>query len=241
MALPDFWPDLGQRSYQPELLDAEDLPRADLYQNLYELEIINRWLGGHQLTIKGLSELLGLGCKGQGAYARSWTLADVGCGGGDSLRVIADWARQQGLRLELTGIDLKPECLDYAREHSAGYQIEWIQADYRQLERSFDIVTCSLFCHHLNDQQLLEYFAWLRRQARFGFIINDLQRHPLAYYGIQALTQVFSRSRLVRHDAPLSVWRGFQRQELQALLSQSALHPRIQAKWAFRYLVAGYL
>jgi hypothetical protein len=99
----------------------------------------------------------------------------------------------------------------------------------------------SLFCHHLSNDPLLGFFKSLKSVARFGFVINDLQRHALAYYGIQFLTHVFSRSHLVKHDAPLSVWRGFHADELRNLFNQAGLSPQIEWQWAFRYLVYGYV
>jgi hypothetical protein len=78
----------------------------------------------------------------------------------------------------------------------------------------------------------------MKEHARLGFFINDLQRHWLAYYLIQILTQIFSKSYLVKNDAPLSVARGFRKWEWQSLFSKAALlNCRISWKWAFRYLI----
>lgn len=52
-------PDLSKRSYQKEILDGEDIPFEDIKQNMYELDKINSWLGGHRITLKGLQQLIG--------------------------------------------------------------------------------------------------------------------------------------------------------------------------------------
>ena len=71
-----------------------------------------------------------------------------------------------------------------------------------------------------------------------GFFINDLHRHPFAYYSIRILTSLFSKSYLVKNDAPLSVLRGFKKKELSALLDKAGIsNYTIQWKWAFRWLV----
>jgi hypothetical protein len=49
--------DFTQRSYQKELLDDEHIPKSDLWQNLKELDIINRYLGGHAATLSALNKL----------------------------------------------------------------------------------------------------------------------------------------------------------------------------------------
>jgi 2-polyprenyl-3-methyl-5-hydroxy-6-metoxy-1,4-benzoquinol methylase len=122
--------DLNQRSEQDELLDAPDIKQADLFQNLAELDTINRYLGGHSLTLKGLEKLMGL--PGQGSRQREWSILDIGCGGGDSLNAIYHWAQSQGLRLTLTGVDLKADCIRYASEHAVSKDIQWLVSDYRR-------------------------------------------------------------------------------------------------------------
>ena len=79
---------------------------------------------------------------------------------------------------------------------------------------------------------------WMKLNASRGFFINDLHRHPFAYYSIRWLTYFFSRSYLVKNDAPLSVLRGFVREDWRLLLKQAALYPvSIHWKWAFRWLI----
>jgi len=79
---------------------------------------------------------------------------------------------------------------------------------------------------------------WMQANSKIGFFINDLHRHYLAYYSIKFLTGLFSKSYLVKNDAPLSVRRGFKRNEWENLLRQAAINSySIQWKWAFRWLI----
>lgn len=228
------WFALKQRSTTLERLDAPDIPLADLWQNLDELAIINRYLGGHAVTLAGLNQLVLNRHK-------FWRIADIGCGGGDTLQAVYHWAKRHGINVQLTGVDLKVDCLDYARKACDGLPIEWIAADYRDITQSYDIVLTSLFCHHLSDAELRDFLQWSKQHVQVGLLINDLQRHPLAWWGIKLLTQAFSRSVLVRHDAPLSVWRGFSQRELKNLLVETGWSAEIKWCWAFRYLVLGYV
>ena len=101
-----------------------------------------------------------------------------------------------------------------------------------------DVVFSALFCHHFSDNELLDQVQWMKLNSRLGFFINDLHRHPLAYYAIKYLTAIFSSSRLVRNDAPVSVQRGFVRSEWENIFRVAGFrHVRIQWKWAFRWLV----
>lgn len=228
-------PDFSRRSHNKELLDRDDIPFPDIARNMRELDFINTWLGGHAISVEGLRRL----SKGR----KQISICEIGCGGGDNLRVLSSWCRKQGIDTRVTGIDYNAHCLSVAKERWKDGAAEWIHSDYRQVvfgDQRPDIIFSSLFCHHFADEALIGQIRWMEDQARLGWFINDLQRHPLAYYSIRLLTAGFSKSYLVRHDAPLSVLRGFHRREWEALLDQ-AVGGRYTLgwKWAFRWLIVG--
>lgn len=227
---------LRQRSYDLELLDQPGIPFRDIEQNMQELEFINSKLGGHSITLAGIKQIINQEKRGN----QMLHVLEMGCGGGDNLWTIHQWARKRGVALRFTGVDLNPECIAYAKKRLQGMPVELICSDYRELkpEQPFDIVFNALFCHHFTDEQLCEMMGWMRANSRLGFFINDLQRHQLAYHSIKWLTKWFSRSHLVKNDAPLSVLRGFHRSDWQGIMNKAALgHYKLQWKWAFRWLL----
>ena len=134
------------------------------------------------------------------------------------------------------------DCIDFMRTACADYaEIEGVVMDYQEYLRihaSVDIIHCSLFCHHLKDDELIELFSYMNRHAKTGFIINDLHRNWFAYYSIKFLTRLLNGSTLVKNDAPLSVLRGFKKMELENLLEKANVkNVYVNWKWAFRYLV----
>lgn len=225
--------DFSKRSYQKELLDRDDIPFPDIEKNMRELDVINTWLGGHAISIKGLKQLIG--------DRKRVHLCEIGCGGGDNLRVLSGWCSRHGIAVRVTGIDINPHCLKVAQQRWIGENAEWKYADYRNVlfpgERP-DIIFSSLFCHHFTDEELTGQLRWMETNATVGWFINDLQRHPLAFYSIKLLTAAFSGSYLVKNDAPLSVLRGFSREEWKGLLAQADVgSSEISWKWAFRWLI----
>jgi hypothetical protein len=101
-----------------------------------------------------------------------------------------------------------------------------------------DIVFSSLFCHHFTDEELVLQLEWMEKNSAIGFFINDLHRHPLAYFSILVLTRLFSRSYLVKNDAPLSVRRGFSRRDWDRLFAAARItHYQCRWRWAFRWLI----
>lgn len=229
-------PNLLKRSYQLELLDRDDIPFADIQQNMRELDFINTWLGGHAITINAVKSFI----KKHGNQLNSIRICEIGCGGGDNLRVIRDYCQRQKITVELIGVDINPHCIQFAQSRAANKDIQFIHSDYRtvQLQQQPDLIFSSLFCHHFTEEALLEQFNWMQRNAKLGFFVNDLQRHWLAYHLIKWLTSIFSKSYLVKHDAPLSVARGFSRNELQQILSTTNISKySLLWKWAFRWLL----
>lgn len=227
-------PSFATRSYQQELLDDPSIPFADIRQNMQELDTINTLLGGHDITIAGVKKILAHSGK------KNISIAEIGCGGGDNLRAIDKWLRKKNISASYTGIDINPHCIAHATTAAGLQQARWITSDYKkvQFDKKPDIIFSSLFCHHFQDDELVFMFQWMRQQAGMGFFINDLHRHALAYHSIKILTKAFSRSYLVKNDAPLSVQRGFSGRELKALMQRAGLkNCYIKWKWAFRWLV----
>lgn len=230
-----------KRSSRKEIMDDLDGAGPDWQQALRELKVINKLLGGNSLTIKGIAHFLQQPGREEHKPQRLH-IADIGCGGGDMLLVIARWGRRHKLRLRLLGVDANPHIIEYARKNTAGYpEIEYLRADIFSEDfkaREFDVVCCTLFTHHFTDEQLVRLLSSLHRQVRLGVVINDLHRHPLAYYSIKAITRLVSRSHMVKHDAPVSVLRAFSRKDWEHILQRAGIsHFSLRWRWAFRWML----
>ncbi|MCY7420831.1 MAG: methyltransferase domain-containing protein [Chitinophagaceae bacterium] len=222
-----------ERSYKKELLDRDDIPFDDIVANMKELNFINTWLGGHQISIKGLQQLIG--------ETQALTICEIGCGGGDNLVALNKWCLQKNISASFIGIDLKEPCIALGKTQTSLLQnTTWMVNDYRNVvfQNQPDIIFSSLFCHHFTNGQLKDQLQWMKQNSRMGFFINDLERNAVAYYLIKVLTFLFSSSYLVKNDAPLSVARGFKKREWFRLLQSANLpHCPVNWKWAFRHLV----
>lgn len=220
------------RSHKKELLDEVHIPKDALHKNLRELEVVNKWLGGLQISLAGLKQSIN--------NKEKIVLADIGCGGGDALKTFAQYAKKGQIDLKLIGIDLKQECIDYAAKYCKGYDVHFIKDDYRNAVKQHPEIThihAALFCHHLTDNELVELLT-ITKKHNITLIINDLERHPIAYYSIYVLTRLFGGSYLVKNDAPLSVLRGFKKREWKSLLEKAGIQNySISWRWAFRHLI----
>ncbi len=219
--------DLG---YTGELMD----------RTLYEIEVINKWLGGNAVTLGGLHKLM----KNQDPI-KEISIADLGCGRGDMLQLIDGWAKRENRLVRLIGIDANPYIIQAAKKNLQNYPniklevMNIFSPEFQALK--FDIVIGTLFYHHFSNEQLLSFFRQLKDQVRIGHMINDIHRHNLAFYSIKLLTTFFSRSSMVKFDAPLSVLRAFRKKELVEVLRRADVKRfTIRWKWAFRWQVLVY-
>lgn len=227
-------PSFKKRSYVKELLDRNDIPFPDIRRNMEELDTINTYLGGHSITLKGLKFFV------PSHTDKVLNIVEIGCGGGDNLRVIKKWAEKEKQKVQLTGLDINPECIHFASTRKENDGIRFIHSDYRLMPHSDQphIIFSSLFCHHFTNKEIVLMLCWMKERALQGFFINDLHRHPLAWHSIRFLTKVFSKSYLVKNDAPLSVLRGFTREEWEGLFSAAGIQQyTLRWQWAFRWLI----
>jgi 2-polyprenyl-3-methyl-5-hydroxy-6-metoxy-1,4-benzoquinol methylase len=227
-------PDFSKRSIDIEIMDDLNCTGEVVAQTLRELERINLLLGGNHVTIDGLQKLV------KARPEKQYKVADLGCGSGDILRLMHKWAIKKNMKLHLSGIDANPFIVNYARDHTPStvpikYEAIDIFSETFLCEK-FDIVIGTLFFHHFTNDQLISFFSRLKHKVTIGIVINDIHRHPLAYYAIKWLTKFFSRSTMVKYDAPLSVLRAFKKKELVEIVKKAGITDyTIRWMWAFRW------
>ena len=230
----------SERSDQPEIMDGTDYSAEELIDSLADIRRVNKYLGGLSALTRHLFPMIEqLRAAGQ----QRFRLLDVGTGSADIPAAIVDWARSRGLEMEFVVLDLNEFAVRAAKEQTTGYtEIKVVQADAMQMpfaDQSFDFVLTTLFMHHLKTPQAARVILDFARVAKVAFIINDLRRHPVAYYAIKVLTRIFTRNRLVRHDAAVSVLRGFTESDLTEL-SQVACTPfRVFRHFPYRFILIG--
>ena len=229
-----FLVDTSHRSSEMEIMDDFTMEGVLFRDTLDKLEIINRFLGGNSVTIKGLKKLL----KNQ-SKNKTITIVDLGCGNGDVLRDVSKFGRKNNYSFKLIGIDANPAAIDYARELSKEYSelsfktIDILSEDFKK--QSYNIVLCTLFLHHLKNEELISFLKKTTENATIGVVVNDLHRHKLAYY-LFKLIGFFIKNKMVRQDGLTSVLRAFKRKDLENIAKEIKVHFSIQWKWAFRYL-----
>lgn len=224
------------RSSLPELMDDPNLPKEQLNVALKDITKVNRFLGGNQITIAGIRQLM----QSQ-PDKKEWSIVDVGCGDGEMLRHIAVTFAKGIHTLHLKGVDINKESIKMAQELSEDFNnVHYDVVDILKITPEAlpcDILLCNLTMHHFSDAEIHIFLAKFYKLASVGVVINDLHRSVIAYQLFRGFSRIFMKSPIARHDGRISIARGFRMEELKQFSQHLGFKSdSIRWKWAFRYL-----
>jgi 2-polyprenyl-3-methyl-5-hydroxy-6-metoxy-1,4-benzoquinol methylase len=175
--------------------------------------------------------------------ARPLRILDIACGGGDVALGLARSAKRAGLSVHVDGCDISPVAVAHAREMTDRRKfpnVGFFQHDALKtpLPNGYDVVTCSLFLHHLDDSEAESMLRSMSVAARQMVVASDLMRTRMGYVMASIACRIFTRSPIVRVDAPLSVAAAFTIEEARALAARSGLvGTTVSPRWPQRYLL----
>ncbi len=208
-----------KRAYDSNHPEWMDLPqeKSVLQEDLKNLETINRWFGGREAYLTLIQRFL--------KKERVTRILDLATGAGDHPRNVATWAAKNRFQVQITAVDFQPQTLEFARSATPPeLPIQFEAGDIRGLtyaSQSFDVVICSLALHHFSEPDAVRILREMKRVSREGGIVIDLERSRAAYLAVWALTELWLRAPMTKHDARLSVKRAFSNEEFQGLAQEA--------------------
>ena len=221
---------LNKRSHIIEDLDNFDFQGKELEKTLDGLCKINRWFGNTNQTLRFVQTEI--------KENQVKTIVDLGCGGGDNLRAIAQWCEANDKQVKLIGIDGNKYILEYAK--SKGHEgINYIQADV--LSPDFEIPPCDLlmsshFMYHFEDEELVKFLKKAKQKTKRKVFFSELERNIFAFLLFTFIGVAFGR--IVKSDGLKAIKRAFRKKELETILRRSGFqHFSVQRKIWFRLLV----
>lgn len=223
----------SSRSFEQELLDLGPAyyTKKEYEDCLFQLDRIGRFLGGNKATLKTFHKI-----------STPQSILDVGCGGGHFTIQLAKEFPQS----KVTGIDISSQAIEFAQKRLSETQLKNIEfkvspaLELKAASNSFDVVTTTLVCHHMNDTQLIDFLKKAYQVAKKYIIINDLHRHPLASLAFGMVARPFFNNRLILHDGLLSIKRAFKKSDWIDYLAQAEIpleQCSITWHWAFRWVL----
>ncbi len=106
------------------------------------------------------------------------------------------------------------------------------------VEKDYDVVLCSLFLHHLNDEDSRILLQQMRRGARQLVLIDDLRRCFSGYWLAWIGCRILTRCHIVHVDGPLSVKGAYTTSEALRLCHECGLDgATAEHHWPQRFLL----
>jgi len=209
---------LDQRATEPELLDRRDIDAREVSRSLRFCAMVNRLLGGTKVVRKFLEAELALAPAN-----RLLRVLDIGSGDASIALAVSRWAARRGRNVEFVCLEHNPHAARVARQAvlaANDSRVQVVEGDIltHQPDEPYDCAIGSLFFHHLADEEILALLERLRTFVRRSVLVNDLKRCAVCYCGAAAISLLFSPA--VRHDALLSIRRGFRPGKLLRLLGR---------------------
>lgn len=234
--------DLTSRVLEGELMDAPDLAPQPHHLALRGLQRVNQLSGTARTLTAGI--LRNLKTSKSFDAERPLRVLDLACGGGDVTLSVALRLNAVGLQAKVFGWDRSETAIEFARHrassHPAGEHVRFATRDALSVtaDDDFDIITCTLFLHHLSNEEAGALLPLFYSAARRMVIIDDLRRTQFGYLLARVGCQLLSRSSIVHVDGPLSVRAAFIESELDGLAQQAGLPPATWRRhWPQRFLM----
>jgi len=225
-------PNLRTRERIPELMDDPGLDPAEHRRALAGLARLNRFsgsVGALWPSVRALAQKL----------QRPVRLLDVATGSGDVPRALLARAARAKVALEIEACDISATAVEEAARETSAIRLFAHDAVRNPLPSGFDIVTCSLFLHHLSEDEAVALLTNIEGAARHLILVNDLSRSRFNYAAVWVASRVLSRSPVVRFDGPASVRSAFTPTEALELAERAGLHgATARARFPCRFLLS---
>jgi 2-polyprenyl-3-methyl-5-hydroxy-6-metoxy-1,4-benzoquinol methylase len=213
--------DFSKRTQLTERMD-EPCTRDEMRACLRDIGKLNRWTLANLATMNWLNGVR----SSFPLLGQPLSILDVGCGDGDGLRRIEQWAMRLGVAVDLVGIDLNLDAAALATEARPYWsRIRYFHGNvfaYRP-QKPIHVVISSQVAHHLSDLDVVRFLQWMEKRAEIGWFINDLSRSEFAYRFIKVFAKLAWLHPFVQKDAPISIARSFVPEEWRSLCRAAGL------------------
>ncbi|RNC83745.1 MAG: methyltransferase domain-containing protein [Balneola sp.] len=222
------------RHRQPDIIeemDKENCDQAKLNKTYHHFATINEFLSNwRNIYSKQLKPLMS-------EPNQSYSLLDIGFGGGDIPIAISKWANQDGIKLEITAIETDKRALDFVAKHSEGSEVSFVYSSSSQLvskTMQYDFVISNNLLHHLTasetDQLLSDSISLSKKRV----IFNDIRRSDIGYALYSAYSRIFFSDSFVTIDGLASIKRSYTKKELAEAVPSGW---KVETQYPFRLLL----
>lgn len=204
-----------RKEYLTEKMDQPDCDSELLFNTYRQFTTINRLISGWQRIYKNhIRPLFQYPSK-------TYSLLDIGCGGGDIIKLIDRLAKKDGVELQITGIEPDKRAIQFLSDQEWSENISFIKTTSNELiqkNRSFDIVISNHLMHHLKKPELRMMCKDAEKLANQKIVFSDIERSDIGYASFKIAATPLFRNSFIVEDGLTSIKRSFRRDELQKAL-----------------------
>lgn len=168
---------------------------------------------------------------------RTYSLLDIGFGGGDIPIQLAQWAKKDGIQLNITAIDPDQRAYEFAKSNYPEGLVTWRQISTKTLieeREKFDLVISNHLLHHLHDGEVTALLKEAKTLSTGKVIFSDIERSKIGYSLFNIISRLFFKNSFITTDGLMSIRRSFTRNELRSLTSADW---KVKRMFPFRLLL----
>lgn len=218
---------------QPDLVEKMDRENCDpaLLANTYrQFSTINALLSKwRKIYLEEIRPLMQPG--------NEYSLLDIGFGGGDVMLKIANWAKEDGLKLHITGVETDKRAVNFVRNLNLPESITFRHCSSTRLikeKASFDFVISNHVLHHLETQSAQKLLREAKQLASKKVICTDIERSDIGYAMFATFAPLIFRNSFIVYDGLISIKRSFTQAELSEIIPN---HWSVKRLFPFRLLL----
>jgi 2-polyprenyl-3-methyl-5-hydroxy-6-metoxy-1,4-benzoquinol methylase len=229
---------IAQRCREAELMDSPELDRSlhlGALAGLRRINVVSRAAATLWPFVEEVS---------RGVQPALLRVLDLACGSGDNLIGLAVHALQAGVAIECEGCDASPLAVETATREARRRELRGVSFHQRnvlesELPAGYHIVTCSLFLHHLSDEQAVDLLTRMAAATNDMLLVSDLRRTRVGLAMAWVASRALTRSPVVHVDAIRSVAAAFNESEILHLSNRSRLSDcRLVRRWPQRWVLS---
>lgn len=195
-----------------EQMDAPNCDKQKLFNTYEQFSVINalisRW--GHIYKKR-----IAAACEDK---AKTYTLLDIGFGGGDLVLKIAEWAKKDSIKLDITAIETDDRAFEFVQDLNSPPNVRYLHlssSDLLEENHSFDFIISNHLLHHLTENELLRLLDEAKQLSTGTILFNDIERSDIGYASFNICSRPIFRNSFITQDGLTSIKRSYTAQELK--------------------------
>lgn len=215
-----------------EKMDMPDCDKQKLFNTYKQFSTINGLISGWRAIYKNK---IRQACSDPD---HTYSLLDIGFGGGDLPIKLATWTKNDGISLEITAIETDKRACEYVENLVTPDRITFRKISSTALMEegnSYDFVISNHLLHHLDNKELLQILDESIKLSKNRVLFSDIERSDIGYLLFNTFSRPIFYKSFITEDGLTSIKRSYTADELRRLVPKQW---KVQRKFPYRLLLS---